>query len=381
MLPVYLWSSGGVQISHAVFIVGSMVVLSGADLRLSTPEVILALLAGFVFVRESVAVILGGNVAVMLFPLYLVFNLVMFVSLNRWLQHRNALDSLVRGMIVATGIAFFGVLVLGYGADLYSYERAIGTFNNPNQLGYFSVCLYSLAALLFLTRRIHFLVFGGLAAASLVLAILSLSKAAMVSVLAPFVLIGFAVAKRAGLRFLGPMVSVLLVFCAFYVVSSGVIDDMIFVQRLSNLGGDPDDSLRARGYTVIFEANTIELLLGLGAERTSDIYSDGLSTDKFHEIHSTIFSFVITYGFVGGALFLALMFLWVREIFHRLGAVGVICIAGPPLAYGLTHNGSRFTLFWILVALSFVIWKDLERRSESRAYQASGRRIGPELLE
>ena len=35
-------------------------------------------------------------------------------------------------------------------------HRAIGTFNNPNQLGYFSVCIAGIASYLFLINKIKF---------------------------------------------------------------------------------------------------------------------------------------------------------------------------------------------------------------------------------
>jgi hypothetical protein len=333
MLPIYIWSSGSIQVSHAILIVSGLFVLLYADLRLTLPEILMAALAGWVFSREAVAAIEGGNITVLIFPVYITFNFILLV-------------------------AVMGLIFFGYDLSLYSYERAVGTFNNPNQLGYFAVCLFSITSLLYLSGYLQPIVLICIAFVSLALAILSLSKAAMISVFLPFVALGFVLArpkKKKGL--VGPAVALGVAALGYFLISAGPLGDTVFVQRLSALGTHSDDSLAGRGYTIILEASALEVLFGLGAEETSRIYSEGKDVHKMHEVHSTVFSFFVTYGIVGGLLFLSIMLLWVAKVFRGSGLIGLVCITGPPLAYGLTHNGSRFTLFWMLVALSFALAK------------------------
>jgi hypothetical protein len=355
LLPVYLWSSGGVQVSHVILIAGGLFVLAHSDLRLSVPEVLMAALALTVFVREAVASIDSEYTKVLIFPVYVAFNFLLFMALLRWFRYRNAVTSFGLGLAAAAAVAGIGLLYLGYDVSLYSYERAVGTFNNPNQLGYFAVCLFSVASLLYLCGYFKPVMLIALVTASFIFAVLSLSKAAMISVFLPFIAIGFVLARAKKMSLMGPVIAFAIVFAGYYLTMSGALDDIIFAQRLSALGEDSDDSFVGRGYAVIKEAGPIEILIGFGAEETSRIYGEGKDVHKMHEIHSTIFSFFVTYGILGGTLFLLIMLLWGRTVFRGFGLLGLICVVGPPLAYGLAHNGSRFTLFWILVALSFTI--------------------------
>jgi len=358
MLPVYIWSSGGVQVSHAILTLGGLFVLLRANLRFSTAEILLAALAATVFVRELVSAIGGANLRVLVFPLYVSFNFVLFASLIRWFRFPNAIRYFSIGIIAATVIAVMGVVFLGY-ASVYSLERAVGTFNNPNQLGYFAVCLFSISTLLYLNGRMRIAVLAGLVVSSLILAIMSLSKASMVSVFVPSLAIGFVLVRNKSLSFVGPLIAMVMIVGAYHVITSNVIENMTFVQRLSVLGSAPDDSLEGRGYTVILGASPRELLVGFGAEETSRIYGDGKDVHKMHEIHSTVFSFFVTYGLIGGLLFSLFMLLWAQRVFLFSGVIGLICIVGPPTAYGLSHNGSRFTMFWMLIAVSFAIGKEV----------------------
>ena len=56
---------------------------------------------------------------------------------------------------------------------------------------------------------------------------------------------------------------------------------------------------------------------------------------------------------VGGLLFLAFHIDWVKRMLRTDSALAVVVVAVPPLMYGLTHNGSRFTIYWLLLALCF----------------------------
>ena len=355
MLPVYLWSSGGVQVSHVILISGGLFVLVQSDLRLSLPEVLMAALTLTVFGREAVATIDGEYLKVLIFPLYVAFNFLLFMALLRWFRYPNAVKSFALGVTAAAAIAGIGLVYLGYDVSLYTYERVVGTFNNPNQLGYFAVCLFSVASLLYFCGYFRPVMLVALVSASFLFAVLSLSKAAMISVFFPLIAIGFVLARTRKLSLLGPLIALAMVFAGYHLTTSGALDDIIFAQRLSTLGDDSDDSFVGRGYAVIKEAGPGEILVGFGAEETSRIYGEGKDVHKMHEIHSTIFSFFVTYGVLGGTLFLLIMLLWARTVFRGFGLLGLICVVGPPLAYGLAHNGSRFTLFWMLVALSFTI--------------------------
>ena len=74
-----------------------------------------------------------------------------------------------------------------------------------------------------------------------------------------------------------------------------------------------------------------------------------------HEVHSTLGSVINNYGFLGLILFSAVLAIWAFRLWQSYGAVGMISIAGPAMLYGITHNGIRFTIFWLLFAASMAM--------------------------
>jgi hypothetical protein len=127
--------------------------------------------------------------------------------------------------------------------------------------------------------------------------------------------------------------------------AKGFFEDFSFLQRLQTIGSQGDDSADARGYDVVFESNAIEIIIGMGSDKVEKLVG--------HEVHSTIFSYLASYGFIGGGLFIAAMLSWMYTIYRAFGPIGVFLVVLPSMLYGITHNGSRFTLFWILISLSF----------------------------
>src|SRR3546814_6767658 len=90
------------------------------------------------------------------------------------------LDRLPKWCIAAVFVAAAGVLILGTGGlEAQSAERAIGTFNNPNQLGYFGVLLASIAILLSQRGALEHKYAFVLILICIYLCVVSLSKSAM----------------------------------------------------------------------------------------------------------------------------------------------------------------------------------------------------------
>src|SRR5690606_15914645 len=94
---------------------------------------------------------------------------------------RYGLSALSLGLIIAAFIAIFSVSLGGVSLQDSSAGRAAGSFNNPNQLGYFSVCLLSLTYLIYRCNYFRYPTAVGLFCVSAFLSVVSLSKAAMVA--------------------------------------------------------------------------------------------------------------------------------------------------------------------------------------------------------
>ena len=71
-----------------------------------------------------------------------------------------------------------------------------------------------------------------------------------------------------------------------------------------------------------------------------------------YEVHSTFMMILTSYGIIGFLTFVLLTLFWIFDVKKLYGIYGVICICGPVLLYGLTHNGIRFSIFYILFATS-----------------------------
>ena len=227
-----------------------------------------------------------------------------------------------------------------------SIERVMGTFNNPNQLGYFAVCLFSIAFLYRLRAQLALPHLAFLVVCSIFLSVASLSKAAMVGVAISLLFVGFAHTSRVRAVFLGGLSFVLVCAGFYWVYMSGLLDDFSFMLRLQDIGSQSDDSFGGRGYALYFDGNVSTFLVGLGQV-------GAIQRNFDHEVHSTIFSFFVNYGILGGGLFLTFILLWVRDVWRTLGTKGLMLVVLPVMLYGITHNGSRFAIFWVLIALSF----------------------------
>lgn len=348
LLPIYLWESGGIQISHILIVIAALLYYISRGVRLGQPEIILLTLALVVALRESAAAIMGGNVRGLLPVVYVLFCIVVFNSIRHMALERRALKIVGFGLFAAVAVAITGILVKGYSFNVDSEGyRAIGTFNNPNQLGYFAVCSFAMAVLLHRMEvyrgKWHLIVFF---AAAVYLSAASLSKAAILTTMLSGLMIGFSM-SRSKMRFLvGSIVAAVLASGVYIAYAAGAFDDLKVVHRLSGLGTQGDDSLAGRGYNVAFSASGLELFIGMGSQKVREIVG--------HEVHSTYFSYFTNYGVIGGLLFVLFIVMWLRSLVRQYGWYTAAAVGGPPLIYGITHNGSRFTVLWILIALSFV---------------------------
>jgi lysylphosphatidylglycerol synthetase-like protein (DUF2156 family) len=179
--------------------------------------------------------------------------------------------------------------------------------------------------------------------ASAVLISMSLSKAAILACVLLLGVVGFLqeFKRSAKLGLVVALLATVTVLGTQWQVA-GELTNARVVQRLSDIGGQVDDSLDGRGYDRLWLYPEY-LILGAG-EGGYNRFSRSVLAGK--EIHSTIGSLLFSYGLLGLCLFA--LFLWRvfrgarwRCFFYLL----------PILAYGMTHQGLRDTLFWVFLAL------------------------------
>jgi hypothetical protein len=356
--PIYASESGGVQYYHAImalFIIIRLVRMKWTPNRLETLLIFLALVVTF---RESFAAIVEGAPASfdregkIFRPLiqipYIVFSAAIVVAVSRIpLSSPSFSLALKYGLILAVAVAVGGIMVYGVVWTIQSGQlyRAVGTFNNPNQLGYFAVCITSIASLLYLRRMISRATFLALVGVAGALVIASSSRAAIIA-FGPAMIIG--VGALLNRDRLSPAVLVLsLSFSALVALlfMGGAFDDFQFMRRLEGTGKRTTDSLEERGVILPFDQHPFGLLFGLGEYKSVRLLG--------REVHNTFWSFMIKFGAIGFILFVGVWLLWIRRVYSESGLLGVVLIIIPPTVYGTTHNGSRFSLLWVLIGLSF----------------------------
>jgi O-Antigen ligase len=230
--------------------------------------------------------------------------------------------------------------------------RAAGTFNSPNQLGYWTLVLSCCLLVLKRDQRLSLIDFAVLCGAGYLI-MASLSKAAMLSFV---VLLVTAIVFQRITRPIKLLVAALaLLGSAVAIADSAQFDHVLSAQlfanvskRLNDIGGQRDDSVEGRGYDRIWR-HPEHLIVGAGEGaywRFSASQINAHQTDL--EMHSTLGTMLFAYGIVGLTLFLALLALvfWRAPLAHAVYSL-------PIWAYGLTHQGLRDTMLWVFLGLVF----------------------------
>ena len=133
----------------------------------------------------------------------------------------------------------------------------------------------------------------------------------------------------------------MLIFSAAYYFNSEIIvSNQLYksvANRIARVGSDRDDNLSGRGYDRLTKYPKY-LVFGSGEGQSSRF---GYSI----EFHSTLGNILMSYGIIGLVLYLTSVISAIRNNRWK-DAYTVFFI----LLYGLTHNGIRNTLLWMLVA-------------------------------
>ncbi|MFT4850394.1 MAG: hypothetical protein ACI83B_002951 [Sediminicola sp.] len=250
--------------------------------------------------------------------------------------------------------------------------RGVLFFTNPNQLGYYSLC--GLAIILILESAIKlpklivylsFLLFT-------YMAVLSVSKAALGSMV---ILFGaYLIANK-----------VFSVRNIFAVIVVGGISLFVFLNTQIGLNfqkalevresneADRSDEITEweyRGYDRI--TNHPEYLVfgaGEGGYNRFDTFIDN------HEMHSSFGTIVFCYGIPGTVLFVLFVFSLLKKLpwFYLVYAL-------PLFAYGVTHMGLRFTIFWVALMMFPIIRSERQKVAQLKIIM-SNKKLRERLLQ
>ncbi|QXX85728.1 hypothetical protein J7649_10010 [Acinetobacter lwoffii] len=339
LFPIYFLPSGGVQISSFFFILLFCISLYMTDrntynlfFRVTYPFYFFLIYALFL---NLVWFFILLNPGIFFSYLFLIFNFLILYSFSLVL-YKN--DELFKSFPVYLIISLLVQVFVSFLLNSDSARSSL-LFNNPNQLGYFALISASILVFYYKIKllNIYFFILGIFCCLWLVQ--LSLSSAAIFSIL---LLIFYVLCTNIrSLIFL--FIIFLILILIFYINDYSLNDERLYVvlEKLGSTGEASDDSLGGRGYDRII--NHPEIILTGGGEGVFDRWNSILSES---EIHSTWGTLLFSYGIFG-----LISFLWfLRKIVFAEYLISFIPFLSIAL-YGLTHNGLRFSFFWIFLAV------------------------------
>lgn len=353
--PYYLLPSGLPQIADMLLVIA-------VPFTLLLPQVQLPEDAGrfrfclVLFCFYAALVNVGWTFALMdprvsLGATYYLFNLcLMVICLRIGTLHPNETFATIAYAIALSAAIQAVTAAFGYDS---ARLRQIASFNNPNQLGYWSLLSLCIFLCIARTAKIKWYVQATTVTCLVYTAAASLSKSAMIAT-ALLCILHFV--KKPKLLLIG-----LLALAPGYLVLE---DSLLFERvsgRLQGIGEQEDDSLEARGFSRILEyPEYIMTGAGEGALYRFEQADNSGERTQVREIHSTFLTILFSYGLIGSAAFLAAIWR-----LYRLSSAGSFLYLLPPFFYGLTHQGLRFSLLWLLLAVIAVLSLFPQRNSTS----------------
>ena len=248
--------------------------------------------------------------------------------------------------------------------------RPLGTFQNPNQLAYWGVVLLSM----YLVIRRNESFWSDLPFLLIVTycVIASLSRAGAAAAIIMLMAWFWMILKTPFRRTVGVFVGILLAVGAVqtnyvtkFLRQSATAED--FQNRTA---GRESNLAEERNYDRITEFYEYTIF-GAGEGFYARFEP---ATVTAIEIHSSFGTMLFSYGIVGLLLFCTFLYQVIRSLPLSLGMYLL-----PSLVYGVTHQGLRFSFFWVLVGVMIALGEQLQYRQTVKSAgkaQAAPIRLG-----
>ena len=352
--PIYIWSSGVLQLCDFVMLFGFFAVLihSRGKIRLDKRKMnflyLMLSLCLYQFLVNAVwTSVLNENI--MRSTLYYIYNLFavcFFFLVDEEIGTGILKHYIMIGCFCSLVITTVGIVILS------GTGRSTGFFNNPNQLGYYALLVFALTILCghetSLIIRISSIVM------SIFAIVASSSKAAFFGMIITMLLYIFINGKKTTwkkviIQILLICVAVILIYILLFSDNSVISSNYtvrLLRYRVLNMSKENDTSLgEGRGYNRVFEMD-FHLLWGMGEGAFHRFV-----TLKNLEVHSSFVSLLVSYGLIGLFGYLILFYKALGRFRRQLANYALI---SGLLFYQLSHNGIRNTLFWLLIAVMLV---------------------------
>jgi len=341
LIPFYVFNSGLPQPSDFLLLIViplSMYRWSGKLLRGTMP--VIRILVWFTLwtalVNYGWAFFTGRWTAFndyMVYPLFYAFNVGVFYAGS--ILYQRYRDQFLRLTVYAI---FASVMVQVAASFLIRSVLLRGAlfFNNPNQLGYYALIAATMIAIA--NRRLRFsgLLVGIGFTGCAYLALISASRAALGGI---GVLVVMLVFSDLRVILLSTIAAIALVSVGGPVAKAIDASELRALQDKRNGRTFAED----RGYDRVWRFKEY-LVVGAG----EGDFARFDRADRAHELHSSFATVLFSYGIVGTLLFVLFAVGVVRGSTFRAAAM-----LGPIGLYMAAHQGLRFTLVWVLLAVFF----------------------------
>ena len=356
--PFYLRSSGSLQISDLIYMLLLVTFLITGKVRFPGIVEKKWLFSFLILIFYQFAINFAwyfylslhlniNSPAMVRSTIYYIFNFLVCLTIIQMFA-QVGYERLLKLYLLGSALSLF-VCYLGVALNFTGAGRERGFFNNPNQLGYYSIIVMTIFVIY--CRRLKKVYRFLIIALCLVLNILSLSKASIVG--SAVLLIAYALLssdERGIKKTVAIIVSITIVTLFIYIIvfsDSNLFDGNYYIQamrrRLLRMQYENDSDLgTGRGYDRLKEIG-VWIITGVGEgayTRFTALYGK--------ELHSMYASTIACYGVVG---FVGYSFLFCKALFSNKKIVFNIMAFSGILLYCITHNGIRNTLLWSLLAM------------------------------
>lgn len=356
--PFYLFKSGSPQIAD--FIMLLVLVLFFIEqkpwdlLERKTVKVLLSFLFLTLFINtvHALTAVPIYDFVFLKASIYYIYNIGLFLFCFQVFKWCKEIDFKIIFIVLLISLSFQYLLVLfdiDKGIVNNFQGREYNFFNNPNQLSYYSLLIITI---FFLVKK-KFKGLRYLFSLCMILATLLIFSATSIPSMLGIALFWILYLPTLQKRFYSRHLIIILlpVILLFSFKSDYIIDEFNRVQtRFQKPEQRTVNSYSDRGYDRIMNSPKY-ILYGAGEGNYQRFVSNKI--DSPQEIHSTFGNLLFSYGFLGLLLFILFLY-----FLFEGGTWKLFLYFLPIFLYNFLHNGTRFSLLWILLALVYALYSN-----------------------
>lgn len=350
--PFYIFNSGLPQISDIIIAIAIITYFNGKFEINKRIFFLINILFIYILLINSYWFMNFLSNSFLLSTIFYFYNFIILIFFIG--AYKDYKEELLNNMFKALSISLILQFILSFFYSNNIEGREYLFFNNPNQLGYYTILTLTLIIFISLNVKIKIEILVFLNIIVIYLAILSLSKSAIILtiILLMFQIINTYISNMNTSQILKITFILFLSIGTIYLNADKITESKVYKnveERITSIDVNTKSNFEERRYNRIID-NKKYWVFGAGEGAFQERFNSG-------EIHSTFFSFFFNYGIIGTIILITLVvFLLKNSKKEEIFLFFILVI------YGLTHNGIRQSLFWVLLALIYAINEKRRRK-------------------